>query len=102
MANTVEIILRPDENVLLRDSGAGAALLVELILGQNLKFIPSLDNCGFAFLGEEIYFAIRPDRRGGVSTFQSLSPENFTGLGPETLGDTGLGDKEKEGPDVKH
>ncbi len=101
-ANTVEIILRPDENMLLRDSGTGAALLVELILGKDLKFAPSLDNCGFAFLGEEIYPAIRPDRRGRISPTQTLSPDLFAGFRPEALGDTGLGDQEKEGPNIKH
>ncbi len=101
-ANTVEIILRPYKNVLLRNSRTGAALLVELILGKDLKFSPSLDNRGLAFLGEEIYPAIRPDRRGRVSALQTLSPENFAGFRPETLGDTGLGDQKKERPDVKH
>jgi hypothetical protein len=101
-ANTVEIILRPNENVLTRNSGTGAALLVEFILGKDLKFAPSLDNRGLAFLGEEIYPAIRPDRRGRVSALQTLSPENFAGFRPEALGDTGLGDKENERPYIKH
>ena len=101
-ANTVEIILRPDENVLLGNSGTGAALLVELILGKDFKFTPSLDNRGLAFLGEEIYPAIRPDWRGRVSTFQALSPDLFAGFRPEALGDTGFGDQEKERPDIKH
>ncbi len=91
-ADTVEIILRPYKNVFLGNSRTGAALLVELILSNNLKFSPSLDNCGFAFLGEEIYPALSPDRRGRVSALQTLSPENFAGFRPDALGDTGLGD----------
>ncbi len=101
-ANTVDIILRPYKNVLLGNSRTGAALLIELILGNNLKFAPGLDNRGFAFLGKEIYPALSPDRRGRISPTQTLSPENFAGFRPETLGDTGLGDQEKEGPDIKH
>ena len=60
-SNTVDIILRPYEKVLLGNSRTGAALLFELILGKDLKFASRLDNRGFAFLGEEIYPAIRPD-----------------------------------------
>jgi len=101
-ANTVEIILRPYENMLLGNSRTGAALLVELILGKDLKFASRPDNRRFAFLGEEIYPALRPDRRGRISSLQTLSPENFAGFRPETLGDTGLGDQEKERPDIKH
>ena len=100
--NTVDIILRPDENVLLGNSRTGAALLVEFILGKDLKFASRLDNCGLAFLGEEIYPALSPDRRGRISPTQTLSPENFAGFRPETLGDTGLGDQEKERADIKH
>ena len=91
-ANTVEIILRPYENVFLGNSRTGAALLVELILGKDLKFASRLDNRRFAFLGEEIYPVIRPDRRGRISPTQTLSPDLFAGFRPDALGDTGLGD----------
>ena len=55
-------MLRPDEDVSLRDGGARAAFLAEVVLSKDFELRLGLDDCGLALFRKQIDSAVNPDR----------------------------------------
>ena len=97
-----KIVLRTNEELLVRDGRTGAALLVQFVLREDFEFRSRLNHRGFAVLREEINSSLRPNGRGGVFTSQSFSPYLLAGCRFQALRYAGLSDQKQIGLDVKH
>lgn len=61
MTNTIKVIFRPDENVLLRYGRAGTAFFSNLVASKGFELGSRFDNRSRAVFGEKVNPAFGPD-----------------------------------------
>src|SRR2546421_7573268 len=74
VANAIQVLLSPDEDLSLADCWRGVAVFAQRVLGHDLRLFARVDELGDAVIGQEMHQALGRHQRGAVVLAQPGSP----------------------------